>query len=387
MSYDHRPNRTVADFIVYKVGSLCKGLSNDTGRVRFSSTDDATVINQCIEALYAPQTEVRSGSVCLKDDLYLIGTTIRIYGNTHLYMDKLPWRAGIFGLKAAAGLNDSVIDYKPTTREHCYFALLEDLAIDGSRATQASGNGITSTANTKKARDLHMRDVLVYGCKENGVLFNNTHHYQIVNSMFEGCDGDGFRALDDGNAMLISNCYSKQNGGSGFYIANRGSIVSGCYASDNGGNGFEMRVTGYVSAISGCGAQNNSGSGFWLGEGRCFCSGYSTGNTQHGFDIQGQNNTVIGMATGNGLYGYNIAGWRNVVITNNHASELNTSGLYNWTHSRNNTVNNVAEESANAEEPQLVYPVGAIVDFTDSDDGSGDGLYILDTGGNWVKIN
>ncbi|UBF23386.1 hypothetical protein HATV-3_gp36 [Haloarcula tailed virus 3] len=41
-------------------------------------------------------------------------------------------------------------------------------------------------------------------------------------------------------------------------------------------------------------------------------------------------------------------------------------------------VNDVATEAANAEEPQGAYNAGTMVEFTDTGDGSGDGLYIID---------
>jgi hypothetical protein len=40
-------------------------------------------------------------------------------------------------------------------------------------------------------------------------------------------------------------------------------------------------------------------------------------------------------------------------------------------------IDGTATESADAEEPQLDYPVGTLVDFTDSGDGTGDGVFVI----------
>lgn len=49
--------------------------------------------------------------------------------------------------------------------------------------------------------------------------------------------------------------------------------------------------------------------------------------------------------------------------------------------------NNQAQESANAEQPQGTYPPGTIVDFTDTGDGSGTGVYLLRNDGEaWIQL-
>lgn len=51
------------------------------------------------------------------------------------------------------------------------------------------------------------------------------------------------------------------------------------------------------------------------------------------------------------------------------------------------TLHGIGEESANAEEPQsTAWLVGEMVDFTDTGDGSGNGLYVMDPSRTWRQI-
>jgi len=49
-------------------------------------------------------------------------------------------------------------------------------------------------------------------------------------------------------------------------------------------------------------------------------------------------------------------------------------------------INDEAEESASAEEPQQSYPAGVLVDFTDSGDGSGTGTYLAQRDGTFTQV-
>ena len=62
------------------------------------------------------------------------------------------------------------------------------------------------------------------------------------------------------------------------------------------------------------------------------------------------------------------------------------TGAYLLDAGSGSTINGHGTESANAETPQLAWPIGTIVDFTDSGDASGDGIYIKDAAGNWDKL-
>ena len=71
------------------------------------------------------------------------------------------------------------------------------------------------------------------------------------------------------------------------------------------------------------------------------------------------------------------------------ASHTHIENVDNYSLSDSGTLtleNGAGTESADAEEPQGAWPIGAVVDFTDSGDASGNGVYLKLQDSSWSKI-
>jgi len=92
-----------------------------------------------------------------------------------------------------------------------------------------------------------------------------------------------------------------------------------------------------------------------------------------------QSNTIIGGDTGIVFNAGDLCKCYDNHIHDTDVQEYDITATYT-------IINGMAVESADAEEPQVGWPIGTTVKFTDSGDGSGDGTYIRGVDGNWINL-
>ena len=114
------------------------------------------------------------------------------------------------------------------------------------------------------------------------------------------------------------------------------------------------------------------------------CLVLGTATDKSAYYINQGSNTLI---SGGRVSGQSDAAGTITVTT--AASHTHIEDVDNYSLSDSGTAtleNRTGTESADAEEPQGAWPKGAVVDFTDSGDGSGNGVYLKLQDGSWSKI-
>lgn len=366
-SYENikKPCESTVKYIIKKVGSTIKCFDSDTGRSIKNDTDAWEVIQNAVDTVQSnglgQAVVIRAGEYNITDTI-LIDTAIDLRGEFGF------WQAGGTLIKLADNTNKDMFNINPPTI-NIPFISMANMVIDGNLANQTTGgNGIVLTAN---ASDVNIRNIQVKHCFERGIDIKAGWYQSLESVWVEYCGYEGFFL---GANSRLSNCVSALNGRSGVQIGTASTLVN-CYISDNGRNGLWATSAYTYALLTNCRIRGSS-----------YGAAGSYNNIQADNGYMLVSNSVL---DGNSTADYNVAlaaGMDGAYLSNNIMTGAVTGNI-NDASTGVFLNNNVGYETANAETPQKTYPIGAIVDFIDSGDGSGDGVYLLKKNGNWVKID
>lgn len=288
---------------------------------------------------------------------------------------------------------------------------IRDLLLDGNKSNQSSTlEGIYLDA-TGMASGTLVRHLVynVYIRNTTGAGLRTDHPGRqsfFCNINVRASDGHGFHLA--GTESHFSNCVVSNAGLQGFYVTGDSMVFVNCRAGESGqvtaanGDGFRLEDATRCS-LTNCVSSSNQAHGyhFWGNastmEGPTIVNCHSINDNQsetskNGFQF---NNVIRGQAFGakvtttdgpGVIYGLNFAGGatknRIFISSQGHQTSLVHSA------DTDNIVNGLGVESANAETPTAAnWEPGDIVDFTDSGDASGDGIYILGfDGSTWTAL-
>jgi len=261
---------------------------------------------------------------------------------------------------------------------------------DRSKSDNAAGCGflIAATGTPYNPGDVQILNAEFLNFADEGIDVEKGWGTTISNTIVESNGSYGIK-LYSHDQTYIDNCSILYNGEDGLYIAGNRAVVTNCYIAINEKNGINLVATN--TAISNCaivnwggGSTNKAGifiGGHYNAISNCIIDGANDADADRGIfiDLACHDNIITG-----------------VTIRRTDVADLYLRGDDNIINALYGTItrngdtfcllNGVGEESANAEEPQHAWRIGSIINFTDSGDASGDGVYIKDIDGNWVKL-
>ena len=124
-----------------------------------------------------------------------------------------------------------MIEYAPAGGKN-YFAEIKNIRLIGNGSKQTSGHGIySSNKNGGEPKDLHIYDVFVKECKNDGFHFENAWGYMLQNVLTEANQGKG--CYISGSESYMSSFFSYLNGDVGLHIAGDHFHVSNSYVKSD----------------------------------------------------------------------------------------------------------------------------------------------------------
>lgn len=380
------------DYIIDKVGSYFVAFDTTLGTA-YKDTDYATLVQKVIDELVTSGDGAAGLSVGAwihnKFGYAEVSTPInlnegcRFTGNSRGYGTCL---------ELADGVNEAALKVCVPTNYH---ATIENIDFQGNKA---NNGGMTDALVICEGYTI-MRDCYVMNAKKNGVYLNGQDQH-MQNVYVEYCDDNAWKIESAQNTHLLQ-CTAYSCLGHGVLSScDRGSIM-GCRIMISTKDGIYLNSTTNLSII-GNHFELNGLHGIYGGtssfnniSGNAFVdNSQTTDNTYNAIELVGCTyNTIIGNsvsgtgALANHKYGVSETGGANAFneICGNTIFDTGT-GTYLLDANKGSSVNGTGTESANAETPTLAWPFGTIVKFTDSGDASGNGTYLRDSLGNWVKL-
>jgi len=352
----------IADYIIYISGSHYKAIDGNTGNHISNSTNLSTVINAALAGIGTSW----GGLIYFKPGDYTLDATIDLstYEGISFCGPGLSHNDGPCRIRLANSVNDDMFYSSPAalTSQSLTF---QDFMINGNKTNNTGGSAINLTSNSQSN---YINNIFVNNCENSGIIIGR------------------------GEETLISNSYSKANNANGLLVTGGyGLMVNCCRFDDNADDGILIDSTSNVT-INNCGADGNTEAGASIYAQCNLMNSRFSSNTGTTSDAQIKVNNDWCVVIGN----YLSCGGTDGIYISASVDEcfICNNMIYNSTDDFSNIrevgviYNTIGKETANAEEPQsTTWQIGAIVDFTDSGDASGDGIYIKDTGGSWVKIN
>ena len=391
------------DYLIYKDDADTVAVNGSTGEEDSRNTDSSTVIQYAIDQITSGKGIIQcKGSFTLAAEIILD--------------DNITLQGGTFTRGIGLTTNMFNIDDKS-------YVTLQNMEIDGD--SKNCDYGITVHYSTQ----LRLFNLTIKDFDKSGIYLDGTgglcafeRGVQIDHVHVTGCDSvDGTGLLLDiarydyhvitnstfgynytgvylhfGSNIYFDNCKFNGNDHYGICVADR-TYMNNCSANHNGEIGvFFHSSTDCAIDNSDVMRNENEGIAAYLTSNIAIRNSYiasngQTGETDHDSEIRLNqaintcvSNCYLGFQGYAILYGiYIFAGCYDTILNDNHIETATTP--INDLGSRT-MVNHTATESANAETPQLAWPTGTIVDFTDSGDASGDGVYILAKDGNWMQL-
>lgn len=353
MGYSHIYSPRTVDYLIKKNGSIIEGIDGKTGFIIKTDPDFKTIFDYLMTLIPSgtdfkttSTIHIGAGDYSLSDTITIDKHNVNVVGNgySHNY--------GPVRITLANGVDDTMLELDAN------YITLTNLMLSGNKANNANGHIIHGSATTTTTK---LMGCVLYQGKERGLY------------------------LESGVSSFLYNCELKQCDEYGFYFNSYGNIVN-CLVSDNVNGGYTK-----AGIITNCDFTDNTSKGLFVIRDSIIANNRFYNNTSYQIQIAGDRNIIqtnridCNSASNYGIY---FASGSNNVIGNNVIENYNTAPIFPSAGAVNSTLNNLGLESANAEEPQLTkWQHGNIVDFTDSGDGSGDGIYIKNHAGNWVKLD
>jgi hypothetical protein len=255
----YAPPTSSATRTVAAAGSSLVGRSNYT----CDGTADDVEINAAITAASA----AGGGKVLLSEGTFTLAAAVQMRSKVDLVGQG--WGSI---LSAVASLNGNMVTLQNTSAGEFF---IRSLAIDGNKASQASGGGInfdwSGGSFTYGGATCGLEQVFVRKTKGDAITLKRTDggNNWYANSVFvHSPDGIGFNLqASDGQ---WANCASEKTGLQGWQIGGTGACnhLTNCIAADAGqitasvGTGFKLS-SGRIQ-LTGCFSQHNSLHGIWV---------------------------------------------------------------------------------------------------------------------------
>jgi hypothetical protein len=116
--------------------------------------------------------------------------------------------------------------------------------LEGNKANQASGNGISITSGT--AEEIRLQDIIVNNAFGHGFYFNNFYGADLgENLRASGCGGSGFYNNGIGGVTL-TNCWAVLNGVNGLFSSGTYCVYERMVCDQNVDNGIRIQGGGYT---------------------------------------------------------------------------------------------------------------------------------------------
>ena len=380
------------DYIIDLVGSEYVSFNTTDGTI-YKNTDYATllqqVIDECPIGILAPATS-HAGS-------WIYNKFGHAYVSKQVTSDKcIRFTGNIKGwgttLELSDGVNDSMLLLNGTGTFHTYISNL-------NFAGNSANNNMGTDALIYGEGHIYMVDCYVVDAEDKGIYLLGSNHV-LDRVTIKECLGAGIKLGNCDNTKIVNSCFwGNTNFGvltqqdNGHIIGNRiysngadGIYLDGCQNDTITNNDF--RLNGECGIYGAAASYNTISNNVFLDNSQTTDNVYSAVQLADSTYNSLVGNVVLGTgAEEDHKYCFEETGGScnfNQFCCN-QATGAQT-GAYLLEANDGSSINGHGTESANAETPQLAWPIGTIVDFTDSGDASGDGIYIKDAAGNWDQL-
>lgn len=336
-------------------------------------------IDRGTDALSVLETIVARGAaqyITLQKGVYELSGTLDISPSNGLtFRGTSPQPDSSAVLKLADGVNGNMIEYNDTTQG--FFYTFENLYLDGNKDNNTAGSLIDTEVGGGDVGDCMIYNCFLDDAAEYCVKINpwNT---KIIGCTFEHAGEAGLYAVAGRDLKVIGNKFIRNDKLGVLWRASKSQFTNN-FVFRNGQHGFQNDAPGATeTTIANCAFQANS---------------HGNSNVYNQLWIEGSDWKVMGCSFDGNLsstdysrYGISVRSG----ATDTRIRDVNTTGHTQdgiqdgGTRTR---INGVGTESANAETPTTAdWDTGDVVDFTDSGDGSGDGVYKLLPDDSWSQI-
>jgi len=380
------------DYIIDLIDSNYVALNTSDGTI-YKNTDYATTLQTTIDAcpgcLLSPATTHNGAWIHNKFGHAYVSKQISIEKCIRLTGNMKGWGTT---LELADNVDDIMFLINDTDTFHTY---ISDLNFCGNSANNNMGG--EALINSKghiymvdcyisdaESKGLEITDsnnvldrITIYQCKGSGLKLGTVTDTKIVNSCFWGNSDFGVLTSMDHGFMIACRIYL--NGLDGIYMSgSQHTTISNCNVRLNDECGIYCDEIDFCSINNNLLADNSQKTDNTYSAVQLLDSTYNVinGNVVYGTGAEEDHKYCFEESGGNCAFNQFCC---------NQAIGAET-GAYSIEADSGSSINGHGTESAAAETPQLAWPIGTIVDFTDSGDGSGDGIYIKDAAGNWDQL-
>lgn len=352
--------RQPPDYIIGIDGSYKYGIKTSNGQVISRDTDFYTVFMACHDD--APTAT--GGNCFIKTGAYSLSAKLLINRPFNIVGAGCNWTKGTV-ITLADNVNAHMIEYDGGGT-NIYFPLIANLMLNGNKTNNASGYGIKFTAD---ASDGIIRNVGITQVKEYS-MYVQTARLNLSNCWLEypgkSCIYGG------GGSLRLSNCHLSYGGEYGIYGSAQIHVVN-CYIGNCVKSGIHYGGSDNIIKVSNCTittnstAGNNLYSGIDFDVGTLLLSNCDIGGTDHKYAVDLLGNSHDSRLSNNYIGAFVTADY----------SDLGTR----------NCIEDLGTESSNGEAPaDASWPKGTLVQFVDTGDASGNGIYLKDRTPAWRKL-
>lgn len=362
MGYTHIYKPSGATYIVDTNGTTIKLIDGNTGYTTKNDSDATTIIETGLDLL------TLGGTLFIKKGNYTISSTIN-FADTYFQPKIIGEGMGGTILTLDDNVDDDMFADVASFASNKLLLSISNIRMMGNSANNASGNGINiTTTGAGYQYDCIFRDLMVSDFKESSFKLGHVHDYLIDKCIIE--DSNIGIETAAGSYLRLSNSTIAHHASYGLSLTNLYGFIDNNAIVDNGDTGL----------ICNQGLQLINNNAFWGNDDTAIATGVYDYITITGNTITGGAPQVKGITVSGGAQNCKIC-----------ANAVYSHTTYNYYLSNNqtygSTINGSGYETANAEEPQSsLWNIGDIVNFIDSGDASGDGLYIKNYAGTWDKL-
>lgn len=228
-------------FVVAASNSLHKQRADYT----CNGVNDQVDIQAAINAL--PD---HGGRIILSDGIFSISDTIHLYRDIPEWFNLFIQGQGIQTTKIILADNSDcdIIDLN-VLNNPSGFKGLSDLSLDGNKANQASGHGISAyKTGAGSLYDSRFRNVFAHHIKEKGFNLAAMWGCYVDNCLAEACDDDGLYLY--ASESYVYGFHSSGNGGAGIHIRGSELALSNLRIASNAKDALRLENT-FSSTING----------------------------------------------------------------------------------------------------------------------------------------
>lgn len=365
-SYERLPNinKSIADYIIEKSGSSTVAYDGKTSKKIIKSTSAQTVIQEIFDTTSEGDMVFINGGEFIVTGLEL-SVPIRLSGSSSLKTV----------IKLADSSDDHVIKFEPASDK--YFCRFDSFYIDGNKANQSAGN-FDGIYFNDHCRDNLFFNLFVEKCKRSCIYLQTGWNNKINACTVEYGDVSGIRVYSGSDTKIVNSkiIYNAIAVDIPSYCS-----VTGCYFYRNTKEAIKINSGDFNTITGNVFLEDSYGSNTYP-EIRVF--GGAERNTIIGNTFNCNNVSKYAVQFENYLTNYPMYNQ----VRGNTINLPATSDYGISAGCENNIIGGIGYETDNAEEPQLTgWLRGDIIDFVDSGDGSGDGVYIKNVSGNWIKLD